>query len=119
MRAVIKGQIAILFALLTALVVALAACGGGSSSSSGGGAGSGGATIAGTVSDGSAGIRPDGGDRPLIAALVDVLVEPAHAAPMAGVTVTLVGPGGAQTTTTDAEGRSEFTVQQTNPTGVF
>lgn len=110
MSKLIKGQVVALFALLTALVVTLAACGGGSSSTGGGGGS--GTTIAGTVNDGAAGVHPAGTARPLLVAVADVLVEPAHAAPMPGVAVTLTGPGGNQTTTTDANGRFEFTVQE-------
>lgn len=111
MNRLIKGQVAALFALLTALVVTLAACGGGSSSS-GGGAGGSATTIAGAVNDGAAFVQPGGQNQPLLAAVADMLIEPARAAPMPGVPVTLSGPGGTQTTTTDGNGRFEFTVQQ-------
>lgn len=112
MSRLIKGQVVMLFALLTALVVTLAACGGGSSSS-GGGAGGLGTTIAGTVNDGAAFVQPGGQNQPLLAAVANMLIEPARAAPMQGVPVTLSGPGGTQTTTTtDEDGRFEFTVQE-------
>ncbi len=110
MSRLIKGQVVVLFALLTALVVTLAACGGGSSSS--GGAGGSATTIAGTVNDGAAFVQPGGQNQPLLAAVADMLIEPARAAPMPGVPVTLSGPGGTQTTTTDGSGRFEFTVQE-------
>ena len=108
MTRVIRGQVATLFALLTALVVTLAACGGGSSSTGGGGGGGSGSTVAGTVSDGVASVDPAGQDRPLYVALADMLVEPARAAPMADVPVTLSCPSYDQTVTTDPGGRFVF-----------
>jgi len=104
-----------LFALLTALVVTLAACGGGSSSTGGGGGGTSGSTVAGTVNDGVASVYPAGQDQPIFLALADMLVEPAQAAPVEGVPVTLTctpsdteaSPYSA-TDTTGADGRFLF-----------
>jgi len=107
MNRLIKGQVAALFALLSALVITLAACGGGSSST-GGGSGGGGSTVAGTVSDGVASISPDGRDQPLFVALADMLVEPAHAAPVEGVSVQLTCDGYNQSRTTESDGRFRF-----------
>ncbi len=108
MSRLIKGQVVALFALLTAMVVTLAACGGGSSSTGGGSAGSG-ATVAGTVNDGVASVYPAGQERPLLVAIADMLVEPARAAPVEGVEVTLNCEGAASRTTfTNAEGYYEF-----------
>lgn len=106
MTKVIKGQVAVLFALLTALVVTLAACGGGSST--GGGGGGSGSTVTGTVADGVASIYPAGQEQPLWVALADMLVRPAHAAALEGVEVTLTCGGDVRTTTTDADGRFVF-----------
>lgn len=108
MSRLIKGQVAALFALLTALVVTLAACGGGSSSTGGGSAGSG-ATVAGTVNDGVASVYPAGQERSLLVAIADTLVEPAHAAPVANVEVTLTCEGAApRTAFTNGDGYFEF-----------
>lgn len=94
MSRVIKGQVAMLFALLTALVLTLAACGGGSSSSSGGGAAGGGSTVAGTVDNGVAAVYPPGSEQPLLAALGDMLIKPAQAAGVPNVTVQLLNSDG-------------------------
>lgn len=94
MTRVIKGQVVMLFALLTALVLTLAACGGGSSSSSGGGAAGGGSTVAGTVDNGVAAVYPPGSEQPILAALGDMLLEPAHAAGVPNVTVQLLNSDG-------------------------
>lgn len=108
MSRLIKGQVVALFALLTAMVVTLAACGGGSSSTGGGSAGSG-ATVAGTVNDGVASVHPAGQERPLLVAIADMLVEPARAAPVADVEVTLECEGAApRTTFTNDDGYFEF-----------
>lgn len=109
MNKLIKGQVITLFALLTAMVVTLAACGGGSSSS--GGSSATGATVAGTVDNGVATLYRPGDQHPILAALTDMLIEPSHAAGVAGVTVELVNSSGAVvgTQTTDASGRFMFT----------
>lgn len=109
MTRVIKGQVLMLFALLTALVVTLAACGGGSSST-GGGAAASGSTVAGTVGSGVAEVYPAGQDRPVLVALADLVVEPAHAAGVPGITVQLLDSGGAvvATETTDEDGEFVF-----------
>lgn len=109
MSRLIKGQVVTLFALLTALVVTLAACGGGSSST-GGGAGASGSTVAGTVGDGSAAVYPAGQDRPVLVALADMMIEPAHAEGVPNVTVQLLDSGGAVVATqkTDANGKFVF-----------
>lgn len=109
MSRLIKGQVVTLFALLTALVVTLAACGGGSSSSSGGG-GASGATVAGTVDGDTAAVYPSGEHRPLLVALADTMVKPAHAAGVPGVTVQLLDSGGAvvDSQVTGSDGRFVF-----------
>lgn len=108
MSRLIKAQVATLFALLTAMVVTLAACGGGSSSSGFGG--SSGGTINGTVNSGTAAILPTGGDRPVFASVLDLVVEPAHAAPISGVVVVLSNSSGTVgTQTTDGSGAFAFT----------
>lgn len=109
MNKLIKGQVITLFALLTAMVVTLAACGGGSSSS--GGSSATGATVAGTVDNGVATLYRSGDDRPMLAALADMLIEPSHAAGVEGVTVELLNISGSVigSQTTDASGRFMFT----------
>jgi len=106
MTKVIRTQLVMLFALVAALVLTLAACGGGSSSSGFGG-GSGG-TITGTVSSGTAAILPSGHLEPVLASVMDLVIEPVHAAPVADVTVVLKDSAGKQIET-----------QKTGPTGTF
>lgn len=107
MTRIIKGQVIALAALMTVMVVTLAACGGGSSSTGGGGGS--GSTVRGTVDNGVAAVAPSG-EQTWLAAAANVVIEPASAAGVAGVTVELVDSGGATvaSTTTDADGDFEF-----------
>lgn len=103
---IIKGQVIILAALLVALALTLVACGGGGSSAgAGGGSGS---TITGTVDSGIADASGERGS--LMIAAMDLLIERANAAGVAGVTVELLDGGGAVvgTQTTGADGRFVF-----------
>jgi hypothetical protein len=106
MSRIIKGQVFTLFALLTALVVTLAACGGGSSSTGGAATGS---TVAGTVGNGVAAIHPSAHERPLLLAMAESLVQPAHADGAAGITVELLLNGAVVASQiTDSSGRFQF-----------
>lgn len=110
MSRVIRGQLVTLFAMLVTIAVTLVACGGGSSSVGGGG-GTSGATIMGKVDNGVAAVYPAGGERRLLIAVADVLVESSYAAGVPGVTVELYDSGnnlvGSQTT--GADGSFMFT----------
>lgn len=88
-----------LFSLLVAFALTLAACGGGSSSGGSFGGGGSGIRISGVVTDGSgtAAVDPGGAKFSLLIAFADMVIEPAHAAGVDGVTVNLyqgVGCGG-------------------------
>jgi hypothetical protein len=104
-----------LLAGLGFLAGVVAACGGGSSSntgpSSGGGfSGSSGAVIQGQLRRGTGAAQGE----PVMSlvfrtALGIGIAEAAPTTPLAGATVTLSGPGGPYTTTTDADGKFTFT----------
>jgi hypothetical protein len=112
MKNVIKGQVAMLVALLTAFAVTLSACGGGSSSA-GGGSAVRTASVSGTVTNnGVAGleIRSSSG---LIATLSDIFIPVAHAGGVSNVSVVVICPdpgGGTYSDSTDVNGRFKVDV---------
>jgi hypothetical protein len=112
MKNVIKGQVAMLVALLAAFAVTLSACGGGSSSA-GGGSAIRTASVSGTVTNnGVAGLRIQGTSG-LFAAVSNILIPVAHAGGVANVAVVVDctgGGGDAYPGNTDANGRFKVDV---------
>ena len=93
MKNVIKGQVAMLVALLTAFAVTLSACGGGSSSA-GGGSAIRTASVSGTVTNnGVAGLEIKGSSS-LFAAVSDIFIPVAHAGGVPNVAVVVNCSGG-------------------------
>ena len=111
MKNVIKGQAAILVALLTAFAVTLTACGGGSSSAGGGGAIKS-ASVSGTVTGNGLASLEIRSTNSLIAAVSDVFIPVAHAAGIPGVVVSVIcaGSSAAFQDMTDAEGKFKVNV---------
>jgi hypothetical protein len=110
MSRIIRGQVLTLFSLLVAFAVTLAACGGGSSSGGSFGGGSG-ITISGVVTDGSGTAAADGAKFSLLIAFADMVIEPAYADGVDGVTVNLyqgVGCGGTLETSDITENGGHF-----------
>jgi hypothetical protein len=105
-----------LLAGLGFLAGVVAACGGGSSSSTGpssvggGGGGSSSAIIQGQLRRGTGSAQGESVIFVVFRTALGIgLAEAAPTTPLAGATVTLSGPGGPYTTTTDADGKFTFT----------
>lgn len=94
MKNVIRGQVAILLAILTAFAVTLSACGGGSNSTSGGGAIRATASVSGIVTDnGIAGLVIQG-PYGLVATVSDLFIPVARASGIPNLPVTVACEGG-------------------------
>ena len=112
-----RGGVAALLAILSVVAVVVYGCGGSSSSSTGpssfggtGSAGSSGATVQGQLLRGSGSAQSESVFVVVFERALGIgVAEAAAGTPLEGATVTLSGPGGPFTATTDADGKFTFT----------
>ena len=106
MNNVIKGQLAILVAMLTSLIVTLTACGGGGSSSAGGGGASRSASVSGIVTNNGIANLEIQSTNSLFVAVSDIFITVAHASGIPNISVVVVCAGGdTNQGVTNAEGK--------------